>query len=67
MMIQKKINKEEYDKIVHLMNCAALDGFDTGRLDGKCEKVIPLEDALAIVDCFYKVESEDKNDSIYFR
>ena len=57
---QKKINKDEYDKIIDLMNRVALDGFDTGRLDGRCEKVIPLEDAIAIIDCFYKAEREDK-------
>lgn len=51
------MSKAEYDKIVHLMKCGALQGIDTGRLDGKCEDVIPLEDAIAIIDkC--KAESE---------
>lgn len=46
---------KEYDKIIHLMKCGALQGIDTGRLDGKCEDVIPLEDAIAIID-FVKTE-----------
>ena len=49
----------EYDKIINLMKHGALQGVDTGRLDGKCEDVIPLEDAVAIVD-LVKVESENK-------
>lgn len=54
------MNKAEYDKIVHLMKCGALQGIDTGRLDGKCEDVIPLEDAITIIDLIYNVESEGK-------
>lgn len=54
------MTRGEYDKIIHLMNCGALQGIDTGRLDGKCEDVIPLEDAIAIVDLVYSAESEDK-------
>ena len=53
------MTREEHDKIIHLMNCGALQGIDTGRLDGKCEDVIPLEDAIAIVDLVYKAETED--------
>lgn len=53
------MNKAEYDKIIHLMNCGALQGIDTCRLDGKCEDVIPLEDAIAIVDLVYEAESEE--------
>lgn len=53
--------RDEHDKIVHLMNCGALQGIDTGRIDGKCEDVIPLEDAIAIVDLIYKGEMV-KND-----
>ena len=52
------MTREEYDKILHLMNCGALQGVDTGRLDGKCEDVIPLEDAITIVDLVYKADSE---------
>ena len=52
------MNKVEYDKIVHLMKCGALHDIDTGRLDGKCEDVIPLEDAITIIDLIYKAESE---------
>ena len=44
------MTKAEYDKIIHLMNCGALQGIDTGRLDGKCEDVIPLEDAIDIIN-----------------
>lgn len=52
------MSKTEYDKIVHLMKHGSLHNIDTGRLDGKCEDVIPLEDAIAIIDkC--KAESED--------
>ena len=54
------MTKAEYEKIIHLLNCGALHGIDTGRLDGECEDVIPLEDAIAIIDLVYKVESEDK-------
>ena len=56
----------EHDKIINLMKHGALQGIDTGRLDGKCEDVIPIEDAIAIVDLIYKAEiepqeSEDNN------
>jgi len=51
------MTKAEYDKIIHLMKHGSLQGIDTGRLDGKCEDVIPLEDAIAIVNLVYK-ESE---------
>ena len=50
----------EHDKIVNLLKHGALQGIDTGRLDGKCEDVIPLEDAITIVDLVYNAESEDK-------
>jgi len=56
----EQMSKAEYDKIVHLMNHGALQGINTGRLDGKCEDVIPLEDAIAIVDLVYKEESGKK-------
>ena len=49
----------EHDKIINLMKHGALQGIDTGRLDGKCEDVIPIEDAIAIVDLIYKAESDD--------
>ena len=52
------MTREEYDKIIHLMKHGSLQGIDTCRLDGKCENVIPLEDAIAIVDLVYKAESE---------
>ena len=54
-----ELSKAEYDKLVHLMKCGSLQGVDTGRLDGKCEDVIPLEDAIAIIDKVYKAESEN--------
>ena len=54
------MRRVEYDKIIYLMNRGALQGIDTGRLDGKCEDVIPLEDAIAIIDEVYKTGSEDK-------
>lgn len=54
-----ELSKAEYDKLVHLMKCGSLQSVDTGRLDGKCEDVIPLEDAIAIIDKVYKVESEN--------
>ena len=60
--VRTKMSKTEYDKIVHLMNHGALHGIATGRLDGKCEDVIPLEDAIAIIDLIYKGESEDNID-----
>jgi len=49
----------EHDKIINLIKHGALQGIDTGRLDGKCEDVIPIEDAIAIVDLVYEAESED--------
>ena len=52
------MTKTEHDKIINLMKHGALQGVDTGRLDGKCEDVIPLEDAIGIVDLVYKAESE---------
>ena len=52
------MSKAEHDKLVHLLKCGSLQGIDTGRLDGKCEDVIPLEDAIAIIDLVYKAESE---------
>lgn len=55
------MSKSEYDKIVRLMKGGALQGIDTGRLDGKCEDVIPLEDAIAIIDAVYKGKSEGKD------
>ena len=54
------MTKEEHDKIIHLMDHGALQGIDTGRLDGKCEDVIPLDDAIAIIEIVYKTESESK-------
>lgn len=53
------MSKAEHDKLVHLLECGSLQGIDTGRLDGKCEDVIPLEDAIAIIDLVYKAESEE--------
>ncbi len=52
------MTKAEDDKIIHLMKHGALQGIDTGRLDGKCEDAVPLEDAIAIIDLVYKAESE---------
>ena len=52
------MSKAEYEKIVYLMNHGALHGIDTGRLDGKCEDVVPLEDAIAVINSVYKGESE---------
>lgn len=54
------MSKVEYDKLVHLMKCGSLPGIDTGRLDGKCEDVIPLEDAIAIINRVYRAESEEE-------
>lgn len=61
------MNKAEHDKIIDLMKHGALQGVDTGRLDGKCEDVIPLEDAIAIVDLVHKTEGQKargENDKI---
>ena len=52
------MTQKEYEKIIHLMKHGSLQGIDTGRLDGKCEDVIPLEDAIAIVNLVYKTEVE---------
>ena len=52
------MTKAEHDKIIKLMKSGALQGVDTGRLDGKCEDVIPLEDAIAIIEAVYTAEGE---------
>ena len=52
------MTQKEYDKIIYLLKHGALQNIDTGRLDGKCEEVIPLEDAIDIIDAV-KAESED--------
>ena len=52
------MTKIEHDKIINLMKHGALQGIDTGRLDGYCEDVIPIDDAIAIVDLIY-AESEE--------
>lgn len=57
------MTQREYDKMIHLLKHGALHNIDTGRLDGECEDVIPLKDAIAIIDGVYKVykvESEEK-------
>lgn len=51
------MTQKEYDKIIYLLKHGALQGIDTGRLDGKHEAVIPLEDAIAIIDLIYKTKS----------
>ncbi len=54
------MTQTEYDKIIDLMKHGVLEGIDTGRLDGKCEDVIPIEDAIAIIDSVYnKTENEE--------
>lgn len=53
-----KMTQIEHDKIIDLMKHGALQGIDTCRLDGKCEDVIPLEDAVAIIDLVYKEGAE---------
>ena len=57
------MSKAEYDKLVYLMKCGSLPSIDTGRLDGKCEDVIPFEDAIAIINLVYKGESEEEYES----
>lgn len=52
------MTQREYDKIVYLLKHGALHDIDTGRLDGKCEDAIPLEDAIDIINAV-KAESED--------
>lgn len=55
------MTQREYDKIIYLLKHGALQNIDTGRLDGKCEEVIPLEDAIDIIDAV-KTESEDNDE-----
>ena len=52
------MTKTEYDKIINLIKHGSLEGIDTGRLDGKCENVIPTDDAIDIVDKIYKENKE---------
>lgn len=54
------MNKTEYNKIIRLMNHGALQGIDTGRLDGKCEDIIPLKDAIDIIDLIYNANAENE-------
>ena len=53
------MTRKEYDKIINLIRHGALNNIDTGRLDGKCEDVIPLEDAIAIIDLVYEAKGEE--------
>lgn len=53
------MTKTEHEKLIHFMKHGALHNIDTGRLDGKCEDVIPIEDALAVIDTVY-MEGRDK-------
>ena len=55
------MTQREYDKIIYLLKHGALQNIDTGRLDGKCEEVVPLEDAIDIIDAV-KAESEDNDE-----
>ena len=55
------MSQREYDKIIYLLKHGALQNIDTGRLDGKCEEVVPLEDAIDIIDAV-KAESEDNDE-----
>lgn len=50
----------EYNKIIDLIKHGALEGIDTGRFDGKCEDVIPIEDAITIVDSVMFWEEMEK-------
>ena len=61
------MTREEYNKIIRLINCGALHDIDTGRLDEKYEDVIPLEDVIAIVDLVYNTETEEWNDDRDFK
>ena len=53
------MKQTECEKIIRLMKRGSLQGIDTGRLDGKCEDVIPLEDAIDIINSFC-AESEEE-------
>lgn len=44
----------EHDRIINLIKHRALHGIDTGRLDGKCEDVIPIADAIEVIDYVYQ-------------
>ena len=57
------MTKTEHEKIIYFIKKGALQGVDTGRLDGKCEDVIPIKDAIAIVDLVY-MEEEIRNDKV---
>ena len=50
----------EHHTIIFLIKQEALHDIDTGRLDGKCEDVIPIEDAIAIIDSVYNNKKEVK-------
>ena len=51
------MTKKEKEQLEYLMKHGALQGIDTGRIDGKCEDVILLEDAIDIINKIY-IESE---------
>ena len=47
------MTKEEYEKLIELIRHGALKNIDTGRLDGRREDVIPISDAIAIINAVY--------------
>lgn len=53
------MTRVEHDKIVDLLKHEALQGIYTGRLDGKCDDVVLIEDAIKVIDRVYKEESEE--------
>ena len=54
------MTSREKERLEYLMEHGALQGIDTGRIDGKCEDVIPLEDSIAIIRNIYEESEEEE-------
>jgi len=59
------MTRKEYDKIIRLMHNGAISGiiYDEDKIDGECEEVIPLKDAIEIVYLVYEEEKNEKSNN----
>jgi len=53
------MTSREKERLEYFIKHGSLQGIDTGRIDGKCEDVIPIEDAIDIIRKIY-AESEEQ-------
>lgn len=47
------------EDIIEMIKHASIEDVETGRLDGKCESVIPLEDCFEIIEAYTKGENNE--------